>query len=335
MDIGLLTLARAQGGVFAAGQARTYGLTTRDLTRLVGSGDAVRVRQGAYVLTEVWGEADAMARLILRTRAVMIGRPGAIAAGPSAVALHGLELWGVSMDKVTLHGDVNRVRTHTGLTLLPHLRLPEAQPPSDHVPTEAVLDERAGVVTSVDGVRAVSVAYAVVQLCVSSGHVVGLVTLDAALHRKVTTLDEVNSAVASGLVPATPRQAWHLQQLVKRADPKCESPGETRTRLLLQDLGYAPRSQVALSDVNGFVARVDFFVDNKIVVEFDGSVKYEGAEGRAALVAEKRREDRLRAMGLIVVRLVWSDLENPERVAEKMRQARAQIARQGAGRTAS
>ena len=73
-------------------------------------------------------------------------------------------------------------------------------------------------------------------------------------------------------------------------------------------------------DDAGEIGRVDFVV-GRVVVEFDGSVKYEGAEGRAALVNEKRREDRLRALGYAVVRVVWADLDHPERVATAVRRA--------------
>ena len=65
-----------------------------------------------------------------------------------------------------------------------------------------------------------------------------------------------------------------MERLLELADPKCESVGETRTRLLLHDLGHPARSQVALSDARGFVARVDFLVGDRIVVEFDGLMKY-------------------------------------------------------------
>lgn len=55
-----------------------------------------------------------------------------------------------------------------------------------------------------------------------------------------------------------------------------------------------------------------------LVIEFDGAVKYEGAQGREALVAEKNREDELRQLGYGIVRLVWSGLVDPARVQAKM-----------------
>ena len=55
-----------------------------------------------------------------------------------------------------------------------------------------------------------------------------------------------------------------------------------------------------------------------MLVEFDGLMKYGGPED---LVAEKRREDRLRGLGYTVVRVTWSDLRHPERVVAEVRRA--------------
>jgi len=58
--------------------------------------------------------------------------------------------------------------------------------------------------------------------------------------------------------------------------------------------------------------RVDFLYEQqRTVVEFDGLVKYSGADGREALVAEKRREDRLRDLGFQVVRVTLAELDRP------------------------
>lgn len=72
-----------------------------------------------------------------------------------------------------------------------------------------------------------------------------------------------------------------------------------------------------------FVARVDFLVaGTRVVVEFDGKSKY--ADGDPAVLwAEKRREDRLRRLGYVVVRITWADLETPGAVAARVRTALA------------
>ena len=61
-----------------------------------------------------------------------------------------------------------------------------------------------------------------------------------------------------------------------------------------------------IHDGSGLIGRVDFVVGERVVVEFDGLVKYEGPQGRSALAREKAREDRLRAAGYLVLRLVWT-----------------------------
>lgn len=90
---------------------------------------------------------------------------------------------------------------------------------------------------------------------------------------------------------------------------------------MLTDHGLAVRSQVPICDASATVGRVT--IGDHVIVEFDGAVKYEGVQGRSALVAEKRREDALRALGYVVVRVTWSDLASPTRVISQIRRALA------------
>ena len=64
-----------------------------------------------------------------------------------------------------------------------------------------------------------------------------------------------------------------------------------------------------------------FTVEGKVIVEFDGAVKYDGATGREALVSEKVREDALRALGYRIVRIMWADLNDPAAIRAKVLQA--------------
>ena len=143
--------------------------------------------------------------------------------------------------------------------------------------------------------------------------------LDRALNTGLVTPEGLADAI-DVLAPGS-RARQRLAQLLREADPACESVGETRTRVLLRDLGLEVRSQVRISDVRGLIGRVDFLVGERVVIEFDGMVKYGGAEGRRALQAEKTREDRLRDAGYVVVRLVWADLDDPKRVRNLVQRA--------------
>jgi very-short-patch-repair endonuclease len=82
--------------------------------------------------------------------------------------------------------------------------------------------------------------------------------------------------------------------------------------------------QVTIRDQHGeFIARVDFVVaGTKIVIEFDGKVKYESGEPDV-LWREKKREDELRRLGYVVVRITWADLERPGAVLARVRAALA------------
>ena len=103
-----------------------------------------------------------------------------------------------------------------------------------------------------------------------------------------------------GSAAASPPSSW------LRADPGAKSVGETRTRVLsLVIPGFTVRSQVEIRD-DGGGARGQGSISLSVtwlLSSSDGAVKYQGPGGRAALAAEKRREDRLRALGYAVVRV--------------------------------
>ena len=111
--------------------------------------------------------------------------------------------------------------------------------------------------------------------------------------------------------------------MIELADELSESPGETRTRLILTSAGLPVRSQVPIVQVGGAVlARVDFLVGGRVIVEFDGAVKYQTGDG-IVLFQEKQREDRLRELGFEVVRVIWSELDHPADVIGRVQAALA------------
>lgn len=58
---------------------------------------------------------------------------------------------------------------------------------------------------------------------------------------------------------------------------------------------------------------------SRALLEFDGGIKYEGAQGRQALVAEKNREDSIRRQGWGLDRVVWPDLDDIPALAVRIR----------------
>ncbi len=307
----LAAVAAAQGGVFGAQDAGRCGVGSSALDRLVRAEVLVRVRRGAYVLSAVWGPASPDERHRLTTRAVLRTRPPTDAASHhAAVLLHGVATHGVDLgvvDVVSAVASVRRrglLRTHPRTTRRTNLA---------------------------EGVRTVPLHLALVQLAAWSGLTPGVVSMDAAVHASRSTTDQLADAVE--LLPAHEQDA--ARAALARCEPLSESPGESRTRLLLEDLGFRVRSQVGLVLPDGRRARCDLVVEDLVVVEFDGLVKYAGANGREALAAEKLRERGIWDLGYEVERVVWSELDHPARLNQRILAARARAATRLAARRSS
>ncbi|MFJ6098113.1 hypothetical protein [Williamsia muralis] len=106
------------------------------------------------------------------------------------------------------------------------------------------------------------------------------------------------------------------------ADGKSESIGESLSRALILSFGDIPLPRLQhrfLAGDGTFVARTDFDWGGLVAGEFDGYAKYirylrPGETTEQAYEREKWREQRLRRIGVVVVRWNWSDLQNPERL---------------------
>ena len=148
--------------------------------------------------------------------------------------------------------------------------------------------------------------------------------MDAALRRGVSKQELQRTVEELGLWPG----ACAAKAAASVADGRAESPGESRARLLVLESGLpAPRLQALIAD-GDFAARVDLLVDEcNLIIEFDGRDKYarrrDGLDPRVSdgdiVWAEKLREDRLRELGFVVVRLTWADLEGPRRALARKR----------------
>jgi hypothetical protein len=113
------------------------------------------------------------------------------------------------------------------------------------------------------------------------------------------------------------------------ADARAGSAGESLSRVRMHDLGIAaPELQQRFEDAEGLVGFVDFWwPEYGLIGEFDGVAKYVREEFRGTrsiadvVVDEKRREDRLRALGPRVTRWGWDTAWEPFRLASHLRRA--------------
>ncbi|MDT0214568.1 hypothetical protein Q9R29_11790 [Rothia sp. ARF10] len=293
----LARLARDHRGLVTRRLALAAHVTPGVLEASVRSGGLHRIRPGLLVESSVWEAAPSHERYKLTVRGVLLDRPQWLASHHAALALLGLPLFAVDTSVVDVVAAVRTSKRRTGHHV--------------HVATAA---QRA--LISHPTATSVSVPDACVLTAVGSGVEAGVVAMDAALQRGMTTVSALSQSVAELGVRY---RTGHAHGAIAAVDPSCESPGETRTRLILVGAGFDVRSQVSLSDADGFIGRVDFLVGERVVVEFDGAVKYDGMEGRRALMQEKRREDRLRAAGYRVVRVTWRDLDRPEALTARVR----------------
>jgi very-short-patch-repair endonuclease len=259
----------------------------------------VRVRTGLYAIADRWPDWPAD-RHLLTALGVVRQHQGRIALSHHTAAVaHGLPTWGVPHARPRFVR-FNGLHTRTG-SLVVGRRWPD----------DAYRVCHAAVV--------VNPAVAALQIAMTFGVEQGLVTLDAALHHELTTATEVALWLSR---VAGHRHCVRARQMVAASDGFSESPGETRLRYRLAGLGYDLQSQVRVSHGGRFLARVDLFDPaRQVVIEFDGRVKYQTVQPGEALMAEKRREDELRAAGFGVARFTWDDLDDLALLRSRMERA--------------
>ncbi|MEO5920648.1 MAG: hypothetical protein ABIQ01_05835 [Pseudolysinimonas sp.] len=104
-----------------------------------------------------------------------------------------------------------------------------------------------------------------------------------------------------------------LRRALAFADPRSGSPGESISRAVMHEYGFpAPELQTEFRDRRGLAGIVDFWwPEFQLIGEFDGRSKYTddvllgGRTPADVVIAEKAREDRLRALGPRVTRWDW------------------------------
>ena len=294
MDRRLKVLASAQGGVFTTDDAASVGVSSNELGTLARQRVVTRIRRSAYVLTGVLAAAGPDEQYRLRVLAILRSRPGTDRAShQSALALFGIAFFGAPRNVVEAESRTGAQTCRGGLRL--------------HEPTPA-LGVRFG------AIRSVTAAVACVQVAARYGFEAGVCAMDSALHLQASTTADLEQSVEQ---LATRRHAG-VRRAIAAAEPTTESVGESRTRIILRDAGFSVTPQFVVMDGRHQVGRVDFLVDECVIVDFDGLIKYEGADGKFALAAEKDRESRLTRLGFEVVRIVWSDLEDPVAIVHRV-----------------
>lgn len=283
----LAAAAATQRGLFTAAQAVEAGYSPDEIARLRRAGGWIRIRRGIYIERSIWPD-DALGRHLLLLRAALLTLKGPLAAShTTGAAASGFALLDPDLSLVHVtREDAGSSRTCAGIC---HHN---ASLPSGHV-------------TKADDVLVTSAARTAVDLARHLSFEAALVAVESALNQGKTAISELRETLAYCVDWPGARAA---SRVVAFASPYSESPGETLGRAAFDALGVPPPDQqVLIFDLNGFVARSDYYWEAfHTVGEFDGKLKYVGAGvSDDVLYQEKLREDRLREAGLEVFRIGW------------------------------
>lgn len=291
-------------GIISSVDLRRAGLTPKGVARMVREQRLAVLGRGWYGLRPA---STPEARHFLQTKAQLRAHQGrAVAGHHSGLIVLRLPTYRANLEVVRL----NRVTPGSPRTR-PTMRLGRC------VPADAISQPT------------VVPALAVVQHGISSGPLSALVAADAALHRGLVTAEELRGAVE--LVRHHPCSGM-VGGFIELADWRRESVGETRLghAFFLMKLPVTPQFEVT---ADGFRAVADFKIDGvPVLVEFDGRVKYSRGANEPdpfgnrlppheVVWREKVREDRLRSLGYVVVRVIWSDLADPQALARRIAKA--------------
>jgi len=277
---------------FTVAEARGAGLTWEGLQTRAWR----RMSRGQYAWTGLPHDVE------LTLRAVEMRLPEqAVFSGRTAAWIHGLDVPPCEPIEVTVPRDLP-VRSRSGV------RVRRASLPG--------CDR-----TNHRGFRVTTPLRTACDLGSCPNIVEATVALDMALHARMVDVRVLNLHVESS---AGAKGIKRLRRAVGLAEPRSESPTETRLRLqVIKARLPAPEAQVDLHDDSGrFLARADlYYRDVRLVIEFDGRSHSE------SLVPDLRRQNALVNAGYHILRFTVADIRTQGAVALQVRRTRARLIR--------
>jgi len=303
--------AAANWDLIVAASVRVTGEDTRRYRREAERGTLVRLRRGVYMETATWNGLSERERQVQRLRAYAVSshsRP--VFCHQSAAVLHDLPLYSPP--------DQVHVATATA-----------SGGRSDGDIRKHLITATAEDVIELDGLLTVTAPIAVALLAADLPFRHAVIPADALLRRDARLAGDMVVRTLPGV-----RAYRKASRVLNFASPLAESPGESLSRAVMSELGLpAPVLQHSFFDRRGRIGVVDFWwPEHNLIGEFDGRIKYSGAYGAGdeALWREKKREDRLRAVGPRMTRWTWDIADSPARLLAQL--TAAGLPRPSAGR---
>ncbi|TMD72219.1 MAG: DUF559 domain-containing protein [Chloroflexi bacterium] len=287
-----LPQVRLRHGPFTVEDARQFGMRWDDLQTKFWR----RLSRGQYAWVGLGEDPE------LKMRAVAQRLPAGYAfSGLTAAWLLGLDVGWCELIEATIGRDVP-VRARAGVRLR-RAALPES---------EVMIRHR---------FRTTSAMRTACDLGSRSDAVESVVAVDMVLRAGLVTVPQLASHIERH---AGAKGIKRLRRAVRMADPRAESPMETRLRIaLIRAKLPRPSVQANLRDAAGnFVGRADlYYPDRRLVIEYDGE------NHKDRMVADVRRQNALMNAGFHLLRFTAADLRAPRSVVAQVRQARALLPR--------
>jgi len=298
-----------QSKILLASTARMDGEDPRLFRRAAERREMVRVSRGAYMTSSDWASLDDEEKY--RSRVIgtsLASRTGITVSHASAAVLWGIPIVGnlpqfvhVLSSESTGTRSEGLVRRHSSRAL--HIGIEE-----------------------LDGVALTSFARTVVEFVHTVSFGSAVVALDWALTPSTPRRPKpsVTRAELMGMIDelGIGRGKRDIVRALEFANPLSGSPGESLSRVTIARAGLpAPELQCEFSDARGRIGLVDFWwAMANVIGEFDGVNKYtqdefmSGQSSAEVVVAEKLREDRLRASSSrpTVSRWGWKLANSPD-----------------------
>jgi len=292
------------------------GYSENEIRKLRRNGVWQSLRRGSYLPTDQFKPLSDRERHEILVRTTIKGlRLPAVVSHTSAAVLLGIPLWS----------------THLGIVHVTRARAANGGRSGQLLCHTATLGEDD--ITVIDGVQVTSPARTIADLARMLTFDQAIVAADGALYRELTTPEKLMKAAEEMAGVPGSRGALHVARFANKLS---ESAGESLSRVILYRTAVPePVLQLKVHNHLGrFVGRTDFaWRDGRLLGEFDGKVKYgrvlkPDQDPGEVIYQEKLREDALRDTGARVVRWVWAELDEPERLADKIRRAIAAVDRE-------
>ncbi|HET7355695.1 MAG TPA: type IV toxin-antitoxin system AbiEi family antitoxin domain-containing protein [Nocardioidaceae bacterium] len=263
---------------FTLAQARARGLTRYDLARLVRQRDVRRVLRNVYVRADVPDTID------LRTLAASLVHPLGIISDRFSAWIHGVDVF--EYRELEILPDVETVVLRGGSRIR---RSGCRGGRRDLVP---------GDVMEINGMQVLTPLRTAMDLGCSLSRRNALAALDGFMRVHGITQEQLY-----GELPRYRRRRGviQLRELIPLADPRAESPGESWTRLEINDAGIpAPEPQYWVKHRGRKLYRLDLaYPKSKVCVEYDGREFHDDDELRRE--RDRKRRKWLRDHGWTVI----------------------------------